>query len=40
MLPSFHRIVTPGSMQTMDFRPDRTNIHVSAANIVERITQG
>lgn len=34
------RILAPGSIMTMDHRPDRLNIYHSARGIVEKVTCG
>ncbi|RAL00354.1 uncharacterized protein BO80DRAFT_383699 [Aspergillus ibericus CBS 121593] len=37
-LPQSHRVIKPGDMATMDFNPDRMNIHVDEAGIVKNVT--
>lgn len=37
-LPESHRIIHPGSMVTMDFRPDRLNVHVKEDGTVAKVT--
>ncbi|OAK98729.1 hypothetical protein IQ06DRAFT_278242 [Phaeosphaeriaceae sp. SRC1lsM3a] len=39
-LPKEHRILKPDSMKTMDFKPDRLNIHVTDDGTVEKVSQG
>lgn len=39
-LPKEHRILKPDSMKTMDFKPDRLNIHVTNDGTVEKVSQG
>jgi hypothetical protein len=39
-LPKEHRILKPDSMKTMDFKPDRVNIHVDDDGTVKSISQG
>lgn len=35
-----HRIIGPMTIVTMDFRPDRINIHVDKNDIVESVSPG
>ncbi|KAL1992353.1 hypothetical protein VTN49DRAFT_4385 [Thermomyces lanuginosus] len=39
-LPASHRVVKPGDMTTMDFRPDRLNIHVDDDGTVRDVKFG
>lgn len=34
------RVLAPGSMMTMDHRPDRVNIYHNARGVVEKVTCG
>lgn len=35
-----HRIIGPMTIVTMDFRPDRINIHVDKNDVVESVSPG
>ncbi|KAF2266823.1 hypothetical protein CC78DRAFT_108700 [Lojkania enalia] len=39
-LPKEHRVLTPDSMSTMDFRPERLNIHVDNEGTVTNVRYG
>ncbi|KAI8139467.1 hypothetical protein BJV82DRAFT_521901 [Fennellomyces sp. T-0311] len=39
-LPAIRRILPPNSMMTMDFRPERLNIHVDANRKVRSVNYG
>ncbi|OZJ06135.1 hypothetical protein BZG36_01017 [Bifiguratus adelaidae] len=39
-LPPFHRVLGPRSIMTMDFRPDRLNVHVNDANKIMNVRWG
>ncbi|KAK2755883.1 hypothetical protein FQN54_005679 [Arachnomyces sp. PD_36] len=39
-LPQNHRVLPPGQMATMDFKPDRLNVHVNDEGTVERVRFG
>ncbi|EUC50210.1 hypothetical protein COCMIDRAFT_82678 [Bipolaris oryzae ATCC 44560] len=39
-LPEKHRVLGPDSMKTMDFNPDRLNVHVDEDGTVKDITHG
>ena len=39
-LPKEHRVLEPGSMKTMDFKPDRLNIHVGEDGTVQNVKFG
>lgn len=39
-LPKEHRVVQPGSMMTMDHKPDRLNIHVGDDGTVQKVRYG
>ena len=39
-LPKEHRVLKPDSMSTMDFKPDRLNIHVSEDGTVQNVRYG
>lgn len=39
-LPENHRVVEEGSMNTMDHKPDRMNVHVDKEGIVKQIKWG
>jgi hypothetical protein len=39
-LPKEHRILRPDSMKTMDYKPDRLNIHVGEDGTVQKTSQG
>ena len=39
-LPEGTRVVGPDTMVTMDFNPDRWNLHVDDKNVVKKVTQG
>jgi hypothetical protein len=39
-LPKEHRVLKPDSMQTMDFKPDRLNIHVGDDGVVNKVSKG
>jgi hypothetical protein len=39
-LPEEHRILEPGSMKTMDYKPNRLNIHVGEDGTVQSTSQG
>jgi hypothetical protein len=39
-LPKEHRVLKPDSMSTMDFKPDRLNIHVDDDGTVKKVSQG
>ncbi|ORX97218.1 hypothetical protein K493DRAFT_281456 [Basidiobolus meristosporus CBS 931.73] len=36
-LPEFHRIITPSSMFTMDFMPDRLSVEVNNDNVIQSV---
>ncbi|KXJ91912.1 hypothetical protein Micbo1qcDRAFT_203954 [Microdochium bolleyi] len=36
-LPQNHRVIGPNSMVTMDFRPDRLNVHVKEDGTVHKV---
>ncbi|PYI03292.1 hypothetical protein BO78DRAFT_323136 [Aspergillus sclerotiicarbonarius CBS 121057] len=37
-LPAGHRVIKPGDAVTMDFRPERLNVHVNDEGIVQDIS--
>ncbi|EMD61380.1 hypothetical protein GGP41_004004 [Bipolaris sorokiniana] len=39
-LPEQHRVLGPDSMKTMDFKPDRLNVHVDEHGTVKDVTHG
>ncbi|KAF2797206.1 hypothetical protein K505DRAFT_322765 [Melanomma pulvis-pyrius CBS 109.77] len=39
-LPASHRVIRPDSMSTMDFRPERVNIHVDGEGTVRKVVKG
>ncbi|KAK9454552.1 hypothetical protein V1511DRAFT_511906 [Dipodascopsis uninucleata] len=39
-LPSPYRVVKPGSMLTMDFRPERLNITLNKEGVIEHVRTG
>jgi hypothetical protein len=39
-LPQQHRVLKPDSMQTMDFQPERLNVHVDEDGTVKKVTKG
>ncbi|KAI9222267.1 hypothetical protein BC828DRAFT_378820 [Blastocladiella britannica] len=39
-LPQGTRVVKPGTMMTMDFKPERLNVHVDAASKVTNVRNG
>ncbi|KAJ3280800.1 hypothetical protein HDU79_011338 [Rhizoclosmatium sp. JEL0117] len=42
-LPQLHRVLGPKSMMTMDFNPERVNIHLSSDGkdaVIQKFTQG
>ncbi|KAF2003306.1 hypothetical protein P154DRAFT_429129 [Amniculicola lignicola CBS 123094] len=39
-LPAEHRVLQPDSMKTMDFKPERLNIHVDEEGLVKNVTKG
>ncbi|KAF1915088.1 hypothetical protein BDU57DRAFT_517884 [Ampelomyces quisqualis] len=39
-LPQEHRVLKPDDMKTMDFKPDRLNIHVGDDGVVKEVTKG
>lgn len=39
-LPKEHRVVQPGTFQTMDFKPERLNIHVDENGTVKDVKHG
>ncbi|KAF2471955.1 uncharacterized protein BDR25DRAFT_302781 [Lindgomyces ingoldianus] len=39
-LPKEHRVLKPDSMSTMDFKPDRLNIHVGEDGTVTNVKYG
>ncbi|CAO3615509.1 unnamed protein product [Cunninghamella blakesleeana] len=39
-LPTHHRILPPNAMRTMDYRPERLNIHVNADKKVTGVNYG
>ncbi|KAJ3158450.1 hypothetical protein HDU86_002919 [Geranomyces michiganensis] len=39
-LPQKHRVLGPNSMTTMDFVPDRLNVKVGAAGVIESVKMG
>lgn len=39
-LPKEHRVLKPDSMKTMDFKPDRMNVHVDEEGVVKNVTHG
>ncbi|KAJ3410496.1 hypothetical protein HDV05_003686 [Chytridiales sp. JEL 0842] len=41
-LPRLHRVLPPGAMMTMDYRPERLNVHVNNEKdlIITRLSQG
>jgi hypothetical protein len=39
-LPKEHRVVQAGGMSTMDFKPDRVNVHVGDDGTVHKVTKG
>lgn len=39
-LPEQHRVLRPDSMKTMDFKPDRLNVHVDEDGTVKDVTHG
>lgn len=39
-LPKEHRVLKPDSMSTMDFKPERLNIHVDEDGTVKKVNHG
>lgn len=39
-LPSNHRVVEPNGVMTMDYSPDRLNVHVDEEGIVRDVKMG
>ncbi|KAF2639873.1 hypothetical protein P280DRAFT_470476 [Massarina eburnea CBS 473.64] len=39
-LPQEHRVIQPDSMSTMDFKPERLNIHVDGEGTVKNVKFG
>lgn len=39
-LPEGTRVIGPDTMVTMDYRPDRWNLHVDENNVVKKVKQG
>ncbi|KAG9186978.1 hypothetical protein G6011_10086 [Alternaria panax] len=39
-LPQQHRVLKPDTMKTMDFKPDRLNVHVDEDGTVKDVTKG
>jgi hypothetical protein len=39
-LPKEHRVLKPDSMSTMDYKPDRLNIHVGEDGTVQNVRYG
>ncbi|KAE8346740.1 hypothetical protein BDV24DRAFT_158371 [Aspergillus arachidicola] len=39
-LPQSHRIVKPGDMMTMDYRPERLNVHLDDKGTVHDVNFG
>ncbi|PGH30472.1 hypothetical protein GX50_06763 [[Emmonsia] crescens] len=39
-LPAAHRVVQPGMAMTMDYRPDRLNVHVNEDGTVTNVKYG
>ncbi|KAK9477039.1 hypothetical protein V1514DRAFT_353671 [Lipomyces japonicus] len=39
-LPGASRVLRPGSLQTMDFRPERVNVTVDASGKVQHVRTG
>ncbi|KAI8941293.1 hypothetical protein NX059_002522 [Plenodomus lindquistii] len=39
-LPKEHRVLKPDSMSTMDFQPERLNVHVDDDGTVKKVTKG
>ncbi|PGH15599.1 hypothetical protein AJ79_02381 [Helicocarpus griseus UAMH5409] len=39
-LPPSHRVLKPGDMTTMDFKPDRLNVHVNEDGTVTNVKYG
>jgi hypothetical protein len=39
-LPQQHRVLKPDSMKTMDFQPERLNVHVDDDGTVKNVTKG
>ncbi|PWY83213.1 hypothetical protein BO94DRAFT_625582 [Aspergillus sclerotioniger CBS 115572] len=37
-LPEGHRVIKPGDAVTMDFRPERMNVHVDDEGIVQHVS--
>ncbi|MCJ1372161.1 hypothetical protein MMC20_003383 [Loxospora ochrophaea] len=36
-LPKEHRVIEPGSMNTMDFKPERLNVHLNEDGTVTHV---
>jgi len=39
-LPAGTRVLPPNSMMTMDFRPDRLNVHLDGTDTVVKVIMG
>ncbi|KAF2151242.1 hypothetical protein K461DRAFT_169838 [Myriangium duriaei CBS 260.36] len=39
-LPEKHRVVNEGDMMTMDYNPDRLNVHVAKDGTVSKVNHG
>jgi len=39
-LPKEHRVLKPDSMSTMDYKPERLNVHVDDEGTVNKVTHG
>lgn len=39
-LPAYNRVLSPNSLMTRDFQPDRLNVHIDDNRKVERVYYG
>lgn len=39
-LPKLHRVIPPGGIVTLDFRPDRLNLRVTASKAIQSVSFG
>ncbi|KAI4605278.1 uncharacterized protein J4E88_010234 [Alternaria novae-zelandiae] len=39
-LPQQHRVLNEGDMKTMDFQPERLNVHLDKDGTINKVTKG
>ncbi|KAI4678377.1 hypothetical protein J4E81_010744 [Alternaria sp. BMP 2799] len=39
-LPQQHRVLNEGDMKTMDFQPERLNVHLDKDGTISKVTKG